>query len=69
MFIGAVGSWYWQGKLRHNLRFLEFSNIKLSPPEILRYKKPPYSRPSFLTKPSTETSKCTTQNSRGLTIG
>ena len=27
MFIGAVGSWYWQGKLRHNLRFLEFSNI------------------------------------------
>ena len=28
MFIGAVGSWYWQGKLRHNLRFLEFSNIK-----------------------------------------
>ena len=27
MFIGAVGSWYWQGKLSHKFRFLRFSNI------------------------------------------
>ena len=29
MFIGAVGSWYWQGKLSHKFRFLRFSNIKI----------------------------------------
>ena len=36
---------------------------------MITMKKRPYSRSSFLTKPSTETSKCTTQNSRGLTVG